>query len=273
MTAAGRLGASPGTRSRARPPLTCLSLVTCLALIGGCATGPPAAPAGSAASSARAPAGPAASPSPSLDGCLPGARSQIRTVPVPDAPLTVGITGTGHRTVILSNESDENLCSWLPLTRRLTALGYRVVLWDYAGGEPAAELLALTRWMRRSGAARIVLLGASEGAKASLVAAARLGHDVRGVVSLSAESVLLPGIEVARSVARLRCPLLLVTAAQDPYGSAQAASAFLAAGPGRDKRLVRVPGADHGTALLSGPAAATVLPAVLTFLRRALAGS
>jgi len=184
----------------------------------------------------------------------------------------VGIAGAGHKTVILSNESDENLCSWLPFSRRLTALGYRVVLWDYAGGEPGAELLALARWARRSGAARIVLLGASEGAKASLVAAARLGRQVRGVVSLSAETVLPPDIEVARSVARLRCPLLLVTSAADPYGSAQAAPQFLAVAPSRDKRLVKVPGADHGTALLAGPAAATVLPAVLAFLQHTLAG-
>jgi len=144
------------------------------------------------------------------------------------------------------------------------------VLWDYGGSGPAAELLALTRWVRRSGASRVVLMGASEGAKASLVAAARLGHGVRGVISLSAEMVLLPDIEVVRWVARLRPPLLLVTSAQDPYGSAQAASEFLAAAPGRVKRLVKVSGADHGTALLSGPAAATVLPAVLTFLHRAL---
>lgn len=267
MTAGGGPVVPHGPLSRAWP------LLTCLALIGGCATGQPAAPAGSVASPAHAPASPAASPSPGLDGCLPAARSQVVTVRGPDGPLTVGITGTGHRTVILSNESDENLCSWLPLTRRLTALGDRVVLWDYGGSEPAAELLALTQWVRRSGASRVALMGASEGAKASLVAAARLGHGVRGVVSLSAETVLLPDIEVVRSVARLRPPLLLVTSAQDPYGSAQAASEFLAAAPGRDKRLVKVPGADHGTALLTGPAAATVLPAVLTFLRRALANS
>ncbi len=262
MTADRGPGVPAGTVSRA------WLLVTCLALIGGCAAGRPAAPA----SPARAAASPAASPAPGLDGCLPAARARVVTVPGPDGPLTVGMTGTGRRTVVLSNESDENLCSWLPLTRRLTALGYRVVLWDYAGSEPAAELLALARWIRRPGAARIVLMGASEGAKASLVAAARLGHQVRAVVSLSAETVLLPDIEVARSVARLRCRLLLVTSAQDPYGSAQAASEFLAAAPGRDKLLVRVPGADHGTALLSGPAAATVLPAVLAFLRRTLEG-
>lgn len=267
MTAGAGPGVGPPTLPRAW-----LLLITCVALTSGCGTGRPAAPAGSVASAARAPASPAASPSPGLDGCLPAARSRVVTVPGPDGPLSTGIAGAGHKTVILSNESDENLCSWLPFSRRLTALGYRVLLWDYGGSEPAAELLALTRWAHRSGAARIVLMGASEGAKASLVAAARLGHEVRGVVSLSAETVLLPAIEVARSVARLRCPLLLVTSAADPYGSAQAAPQFLAVAPSRDKRLVKVPGADHGTALLSGPAAATVLPAVLAFLRRALAG-
>jgi pimeloyl-ACP methyl ester carboxylesterase len=262
--------AGPGGPARTLPRVWLL--LTCLALIAGCATGRPAAPDGSVASSAGAPVSPAPSPAPGLDGCLPAARSQVVTIPGPDGPLTIGIMGAGHRTVILSDESDENLCSWLPFSRRLTSRGYRVVLWDYAGREPAAELLALTRWVHRSSAARVVLVGASEGAKASLVAAARLGHTVRGVVSLSAETVLLPGIEVARSAARLRCPLLLVTSAGDPYGSAQAAPDFLASALSRDKRLVKVPGADHGTALLSGPAAATVLPAVLAFLRRALAG-
>lgn len=266
MTAVARPGGP------ARTPPRAWLLLTCLALITGCATGRPAAPAGAPASSARAPASPAASPPAGLDGCLPPARARVVTVPSPDGPLAIGIAGTGHRTVILSNESDENLCSWLPFSSRLTAAGYRVVLWDYGGSEPAAELRALTRWVRRSGTARIVLMGASEGAKASLVAAARLGHEVRGVVSLSAETVLLPGIEVAHSVARLRCPLLLVTSAGDPYGSARAAREFLAAAPGRDKRLVQVPGADHGTALLSPPAAATVRPAVLAFLRDALPG-
>jgi pimeloyl-ACP methyl ester carboxylesterase len=254
------------------------AVVLIAALIAACGTAGARRPVGASAgppSPSAVQAGPAASAPPGLDGCLPAARSQVVTVPVPglDGPLTAVITGTGHRTVVLSNESDENLCSWRPLTQRLTALGYRVVLWDYGGSEPAAELLALARWIRRPGATRIVLMGASEGAKASLVAAARLGHEVRGVVSLSAEMVLLPDIEVARSVARLRCRLLLVTSAQDPYGSAQAASEFLAAAPGRDKRLVRVHGADHGTALLSGSAAPTVLPAVLAFLRRALTAS
>lgn len=250
-------------------------LITCIALISGCAGGQPDPRPGSVSASAHAAVSPAHAPAssspPGLDGCLPTAQWEIRAIADPGGGrLTLGILGSGRKTVILSNESDENLCSWLLLARRLTALGYRVVVWDYGGNEPPGELLALARWARKHGAARIVLMGASEGAKTSLIAAARLGHALSGVVSLSAESVLRPGILVIRSVARLHCPLLLVTSAGDPYGSAQAAPEFMTAAPSRDKRLVKVPGTDHGTALLAGPAAATVLPAVLTFLRRAL---
>ena len=70
--------------------------------------------------------------------------------------------------------------------------------------------------------------------------------------------------------ARLRCPLLLVTASQDPYGSAQAAQQFLPAARSQRKELVRVPGAAHGTALLAGRAATATVPAILAFLRGVL---
>jgi pimeloyl-ACP methyl ester carboxylesterase len=72
-------------------------------------------------------------------------------------------------------------------------------------------------------------------------------------------------------VRRLTCPLLLVTARQDPYGSAQAAPQFMAVASNPDKRLVTVPGSEHGTALLAGPAAAVTLPAIIAFLHRQLA--
>lgn len=246
-------------------------LITCVALASACASGQSASrPASAHAGTTRTPAGEPSS-SPGLDGCLPGASTLIRTVPDPGGgTLTVEIFGTGSEAVILSNESDENLCSWLPLARRLTTVGYRAVLWDYGGNGPQAELASVARWARKHGMAHLALIGASEGAKASLIAAARLGRAVRGVVSLSAESVLAPGILVVRSVARLHCPLLLVTAAGDPFGSAQATPEFMTAAPGPDKRLLTVPGKAHGTALLSGPAAATVLPAVLSFLQHAL---
>jgi dienelactone hydrolase len=167
----------------------------------------------------------------------------------------------------MSEQSDRDLCSWGPLARRLSARGYRVVLWDYQGAPAADELTAVVRAVRpTTGGEGLVLLGASKGAKASIVAAAGLGPAVVGVVSLSAEQTLQPRIDVATYVPRLSCPLLLLTAANDPYGSAAAATAFLAMAPKGTARAVALPGAAHGVDLLSGPTAAATLAAVDSFL-------
>ncbi|HEU5418750.1 MAG TPA: alpha/beta hydrolase [Streptosporangiaceae bacterium] len=249
-----------------------------LVLIAAC-SGTSSSPPGSAPPAPPGTTSPAAASSgaaaPALDGCFTAARAAIRRT-ITKVPgrggdtLTLATIGSGHRTVVLSNESDENLCSWLPFATRLAAARYRVVVWDYGVNPAPGELARLVRHLRSQGATRIVLMGASEGAKASLIAGARIRPAVQGVVSLSAEPVLQPGIVVVRSVRRLRSPLLLVTARQDPFGSAQAAPDFLAAARSQDKRLVRVAGSDHGTALLAGRSAARTMPAVLAFLRRSL---
>lgn len=245
---------------RLAPALACLALVT------GCgasspAAGPPATPATSAGS---------ASPAAGLDNCFGAAQGRIESVPDGGGTLTLGVVGAGPRVVLLSNESDEDLCSWLPFAARLSAAGYRAVVWDYGGSPPADEIAAIVRRLRATGATRVVLMGASEGAKASIIAGSKVRPRVQGVVSLSAEAVLSPGIIVLGYARQLRCPLLLVTANLDPYGSAQAARQFLPAARSQRKQLVRVPGTAHGTALLAGPSAAVTMPAILAFLRDAL---
>src|SRR5262249_45597052 len=101
-------------------------------------------------------------------------------------------------------------------------------------------------------------LGASKGAKTSLVAARQLGSAVAGVVSLSAEAELAPSTDVASASAGITVPVLLVTADQDRYGSAEALDGIrrgLA-----NAEVLRVPGAAHGTLLLDdGAVAARVL--------------
>jgi pimeloyl-ACP methyl ester carboxylesterase len=179
---------------------------------------------------------------------------------------SVSLIGTGDVTVILSNQSDEDMCAWMPFATTLIDAGYRVALWNYGGDDPRTELFAVTlavMFYPHRGSGAIVLIGASKGAKTSLLMA-RANHPAHliGIVSLSAEATLAPDIDVAKGSAGLTTPTLLITAVDDDYGSAQALPAIshgLA-----HAQVLRVPGSDHGTDLLDDPGVTT---AILAFLR------
>ncbi|OIV37495.1 hypothetical protein BIV57_10665 [Mangrovactinospora gilvigrisea] len=200
----------------------------------------------------------------------PASAAPASAAPAPAVPLTT--IGRGPRVVVLSNESDEDLTSWLPLAHALAARGYRAVLWNYTSGpDTTLELATVLDELRPTHARHIVLMGASVGAKTSIVTAARpSATPIDGVVSLSAEALLRPAYDVVAEARTLHHPVLLATSAQDPYGSADTAARLMAAVPDPDKRLVTVPGDAHGTALLDRPDGCAVLPAVLDFLRRHL---
>jgi pimeloyl-ACP methyl ester carboxylesterase len=202
-----------------------------------------------------------------LDGCVGADRARLVAMPHDRA----AVLGHGPAGVVLSNQSDRNLCSWLPFGRVLAAHGFQVVLYDYGiAGNFNDDIAAAVRELHRLGAKRVALLGASVGARASLVAAGGIRPPVAGVVSLSAERTLQGGgVDVLPAVARLRVPVLLVTARQDPYGSTGAAPELyraLAHAPSR--QLLVVDGEAHGEDLLSGPTGRRVQRAVLAFLQR-----
>lgn len=176
-------------------------------------------------------------------------------------PQPVVLLGRGARTVVFSDESDEDLCAWLPLAHTLTRRGYRVALYDHFG-DPRADLSAVIGYLRTHGATAVELVGASQGAKASIMVAAKARPAPDAVVSLSAEATL-QGTPVAPAAARLDSPVLFVTARHDPYGSTEATRGFYRSAPAAAKRLVVVPGRAHGTALLSQE---KVHAAVLHFL-------
>lgn len=229
-------------------------------LVGGCGSGGPAAH--------RVRTSPAAlTPAPEPAGIAWPCRSHARPDGIaapPSAPIPIYELGSGPHTVVLSNQSDENLCSWLPFADMLARRGFRVVLYDYSSG-PTTDLPALVGYLRAQGSSTVTLIGSSEGAKGSIVAGSTLTPQPDAVVSLSAESSLR-GVDVAPSAARLHCATLFVTAADDPYGAATATRGFFTHSPSKHKKLIVVPGAAHGTALLADDA---VVSAITRFVASA----
>lgn len=241
-------------------------------VLAGCAgqsasPAPPPPPSSSAAATSGT-----AAP---VEACASAAGAHAVPVRVNDTTtVTTAVLGDGPRVVVLANESSARMCEWFPFATTLAGAGYRVVLWDYERGptEEQDQAAAVVAAVRAGHADRVLLMGASQGAKVMLVTAAAVTPPVAGVVSLSAEAVLGSSTRVADQVTHLSCPALLVTATEDRYGSATAGPDILHAIPGADKRLLTVPGTDHGVQLLTGPSGATVTPAVLDFLARTSKG-
>lgn len=165
-------------------------------------------------------------------------------------PLTGVVAGHGSRGVVFSNQSDDDLCAWTPLAKTLVRSGFRVGLYDYSGIGPVADALAVTAELRRLGSSRIGVVGASEGAKASIVIAGKARAAV--VVSLSPERYLDGVGDIAPAARRLRAPILYVYGKDDPLAEVNTPQLY-AATREADKRLVGLPGWAHGTALLRHP--------------------
>jgi dienelactone hydrolase len=162
---------------------------------------------------------------------------------------------------VLAHQLHSNLCSWLPFAKRLAAAGKRVLAFDFSSTSDLDKyLLASVAELKRQGAHSIALAGASMGGTAVLVAASR-NSKISRVASLSGPSNLA-GLGAGRAVPRLRVPTRFVPAKEDsPY--VDDARAMYRAANG-DKKLLVVPGPDHGTDLLADEQVADQLLAFLT---------
>jgi pimeloyl-ACP methyl ester carboxylesterase len=231
-----------------------LAFLVIALLAAGCSGG------GSSGRAAGAPATTQAA----LDGCLRAGEGTL-------ADLAGGhqaaVLGGGSAGVVLSNQSDENLCAWLPFGRALAAKGFRVLLYDYgAAAEPAQDVALAAGKLRSLGATSVLLVGASEGAKASLVAATTLDPPPAALVSLSAERTL-QGADVLPAAAKLRVPVLFVTARDDLVVGDATSQLYKAASKSPSRRLEVVTGDAHGTDLLGGAAGAKLQATVAAFLQ------
>jgi DNA-binding PadR family transcriptional regulator len=125
------------------------------------------------------------------------------------------------------------------------------------------DVAAAVARLRPDGATRIKLVGASMGGTAVLVAASRITPPVDGVVSLSGPTYFR-GMNAVLAVRRSQLPVRFVVDRGDRRFAANATSLMRAAAA-KDKAILRLSGAGHGSALLSVPAGRSF---VLAFLAR-----
>jgi dienelactone hydrolase len=186
---------------------------------------------------------------------------------------TVGVVlGEGRNGLVFGHERGSNLCEWVPTARAYARLGYRALVFNFHDQDRLGDdVVAAAGELRRRGVAKVVLVGSSMGGTAMLVAAGRVRPPVAGVVSLSGAAVFAD-MDARVVVPRLRVPALFMAAKGDGPFPAAARGLYGAAGT-RDKQLLVLSSAAHGTNLLSfgreaGKARATLRRFVTAHLDR-----
>ena len=172
--------------------------------------------------------------------------------------------GKGTTAVILTHQSEGDLCDWLPYAKRLAARGYFVFPIDFRGygfsDVPTAgpyryaqDIAAATKELRKLGKRKIFVVGASMGGIAAVVAGANITPPLAGVVSVSAPA-RYRGMDGVKAGPRLRVPVLYLAATADDNGGydfSKDAQAMFAKAAAKDKRLELLPGAEHGIGLIA----------------------
>ena len=195
-----------------------------------------------------------------LYGCIEPGTAKPLTIDSAGAKLDAAVFGSGRLGIVLAHESDGSLCNWASIAPELADEGYRVLIFDF--GEPATvaqDMRAATKKIRELGAKRIVLGGASLGGTVALMTASR-EPNIAAAFSLSAPAVY-GNTEGLPAVRRFRAPVLFVAAEEDANFAEDARRLYRASQSPR-RRLLVVPGSEHGTALYGGPGAEEVGDAV-----------
>lgn len=191
------------------------------------------------------------------DGCT-GRSGDIRFRAADGTRLVGHRFGRGRTAIVLAHQTNGNLCQWRSYSKRLAKLGYLAFPFDlrnygqsqtrrYRSGEgPGADVAAAVKLVRRLGAKRVFLVGASLGGSAVLAAGANVHPEVDGVVSVSGAADLAHAIE---SVSRLHAPVLFLAGKYD-VDFAQDAQRLYDATASDDKTLKILLRGEHGTQLV-----------------------
>ena len=272
-----------------------IALAIVLAVAAAGCAGPSAAPATGTASSPATVSEPTA-PAPAAISQVcgpPDAPGRLTTIRAADGVrLSAAEAGSGERGVVLIPELGlRGKCGWWDFAAYLAAKGFRVLLFDHrctsesacASGDAAADLMSDIRGavsrLRQEGAAKVALVGASQGGSEALIAAALPQRAVAGVVALSADELTMPLAShpyprtALDAASQLRLPALFAVATQDPFVSVRDSRHLFAVTGSHSKHLIVLSaGAGHGWDLVSSAVPGDARPAfsrtVVAFLRR-----
>jgi pimeloyl-ACP methyl ester carboxylesterase len=195
-------------------------------------------------------------------GCAPGPDLHFRAA---DGTRLVGHRfGHGKVAIVLAHQYGGDVCEWTPYAQRLATLGYTAIAFDLRGFGRSQhrtgaalfrydqDVAAAAKLARARGATKVLLVGASIGANAVVVAGASIKPPVDGVVSLSAPSTFR--LDAVSAAKKLDVPVLYVAGTIDEGGIyRQDARALYASTAAADKAITLVATAEHGVQLVGHP--------------------
>jgi pimeloyl-ACP methyl ester carboxylesterase len=178
--------------------------------------------------------------------------------------------GRGSTGVILAHMYPADQSDWTDFARVLAAHGYQALTFDFRGfteseGSSGTEfadrdLLAAYQFLRPR-VTRIFIAGASLGAEAAILIAAR--EQVSGIICISTPTSF-GGLDVEPVVHLVRAPILFVTSADDPLVAGQPEILYKKATAPKSFEVYS--GDAHGTAILYGPHAMELQSLMLRFI-------
>jgi pimeloyl-ACP methyl ester carboxylesterase len=191
--------------------------------------------------------------------------------------------GAGARGVLLLPQRDIDFCPWWDYASELVMAGFHVLAIDMRNSgqsetsdkaDYTADAAAGVAELKKAGASRVVLVGASQGAAVALVTAARLADQVAGVVALSYPDDALdvtggtgPDPNTPAEAAPLiSTPLMLCFTVGDQQATKAKPQQLAERAPATAKELVGRSGVSHGWDMLK-VGGDDVRPDVLRFLQ------
>jgi pimeloyl-ACP methyl ester carboxylesterase len=209
-------------------------------------------------------AGPTGPTGPAAGASCPVEVAKGRTVRFDDGDggsIAGVLVGDGPVGVVLSHEMNADACNWLPYGVVLADKGYRVLAIDLPGFGASATssssarvgpaVLAAAAYLAQQGSTGIVLMGASLGGTASIVAAGDPGTTpIKGVVTLSSPTVA-GSASVVDALPKLTMPVYYIAGKGDSSFAAAVTLLYEATPPKVSRSTLLVDSGGHGTDLLA----------------------